>query len=123
MIDWLAEHWRGMRCAILVNGYTFSAAIVVAVLLVYSLGARVRLFGSDVGDTLAFYAEGDTATLQQSGGLLRYASGWHDWERGLVAATTPQIIARDMVGIGALDIVSVPEALQLPTAMAFAQGG
>ncbi|WP_223423769.1 S41 family peptidase [Tateyamaria pelophila] len=122
LIDWLAKDWRGMHCAILVNGYTFSAAIVVAVLLVHRLGARVQLFGSDVGDTLAFYAEGDTAPLHQSGGLLRYASGWHDWQSGQADATTPQIIARDLVGIEALDIVSVPEASQLPTAMAFAQG-
>lgn len=123
LIDWLATQWRGARCAVLVNGYTFSAAIVVAVLLVHHLGARVRLFGSDVGDALAFHAEGDTAQLPQSGGLFRYSSAWHDWENGIVDVTTPEIIAQDMVGIGALEIVPVSEVLQMETATMFAQGG
>lgn len=120
LIYWLATQRDGARCAVLVNGYTFSAAIVVAVLLVHRLGARVRVFGSAVGDALTFHAEGDTAQLEQSGGLFRYASGWHDWATGRVDATTPAIIARDMVGIGALDIVPVPEALQMQAAQAFA---
>lgn len=121
LIDWLATDWRGARCAVLVNGYTFSAAIVVAVLLKHRLGARAQLFGSEVGDDLAFHAEGDTAQLKQSGGLFRYSSAWHDWQTGQPDATTPEYIAKEMVGIGSMDIAPIAEALQLQTARAFVQ--
>lgn len=122
LLNWLADEWHGERCAVLVNNYTFSAAIVMAVLMKHRLAARSAIFGADVGDSLQFYAEGGTITLPQSGGLFRYSTAWHDWQTGQADATTPAAIAAEMVGIGSLDIRAVPEADQMHAAVEFAKG-
>ena len=100
LIAALRAHWRGTRMAVLVDRFTFSAAIVAAVLLQHHLGAR--LFGEDMGDGLRFWAEGGTVDLPDTGAQLRWSSGWHDWETGQPDATTPPEIAQHMVATGRL---------------------
>lgn len=111
------------RCAVLVNAYTFSAAIVTAVLICHRLGPRARLFGADMGDDLTFWAEGGTEALGQSGADLRFSKAWHDWENGQSDATTPSEIAQHLVAGRAMQVTPVPEADQLAAACAFARGG
>ncbi len=110
------------RCAVLVNGYTFSAAIVAAVLIAHRLGARAKLFGSLMGDDLRFWAEGGTERLGQCGAALRYSTAWHDWDHGQADRTTPDDIAQHLVAAGPVDIVPVPEADQVAVACSFARG-
>ncbi|MEO0379356.1 MAG: hypothetical protein AAF252_03750 [Pseudomonadota bacterium] len=119
LIDWLRTDWRGTRCAVLVNAYTFSAAIVTAALLSQHLGTRARLFGSDMGDDLAFFAEGDTADLPESGAHLRHSTAWHDWEHGQAADNTPEESARHLVAAGPLRIEQFAHGDQEAAAMAF----
>ncbi|MEX0308790.1 MAG: S41 family peptidase [Tateyamaria sp.] len=113
----------GVRCAVLVDGYTFSAAIVVAVLVKGHLGARCRVIGSPVGDNLAFWAEGDLVDLPQSGARVRYSTAWHDWAEGRADATTPPEIAEHMIGIGTLDVAPVPLAQQVTVARDWVMNG
>ena len=101
MIEALRDGYRG-RCAVLVDRFTFSAAIVVAVLLQHHVGAR--LFGEEMGDGLAFWAEGGTVDLPETGAHLRWSDGWHDWETGTATEATPREIARHMVATGPLRI-------------------
>jgi len=122
LIDWVGTAWRGRTCAILVDHYTFSAGIVVAVLLAHRTGDRARLMGADMGDTLDFWAEGDTLDLAASGALLRYSAGWHDWATGRADATTPPEIATHMVGMGDCPVEPVPYAMQEAAARATARG-
>ncbi|WP_415920214.1 peptidase S41 [Tateyamaria sp. SN6-1] len=102
LMDALKAGWRGGRCAVLVDRFTFSAAIVAAVLLQHHLGAR--LFGEEMGDGLRFWAEGDTALLPDTGAHLRWSSAWHDWETGQPDDTTPPEIRQHMVATGPLNI-------------------
>ena len=102
IIDDLRARWRGTRIAVQVDRFTFSAAIVTAVLLQHHLGAR--LFGEPMGDGLRFWAEGDLTHLPDSGAHLRWSSAWHDWETGQADDTTPPEIARHMVATGPLQI-------------------
>ena len=119
LIDWLRTQWRGSRCSVLVNAYTFSAAIVTAVLVAHHLGQRARLFGSDMGDDLSFFAEGDTADLLDSGAHLRHSTAWHDWEHGQAAQNTPDDIAEHLVAAGRLQVEEVAHAAQEQAALAF----
>ncbi|KNG93949.1 hypothetical protein ATO11_06670 [Pseudaestuariivita atlantica] len=88
------------RCAVQVDRYTFSAAIVVAVLVRHRLGARARLFGETMGDGLTFWAEGGTATLPQTGALLRWSDGFHDWAHGDPEGRGPADLRPHMVATG-----------------------
>jgi hypothetical protein len=86
---------------VLVDKYTFSAALVTAALLKIHAGARIA--GEEMGDVGRFYAEGGTMRLQESGMLLRYSDGWHDWETGTPdPLSTPPEIAAVMVPGGSL---------------------
>ncbi|WP_299693041.1 hypothetical protein [uncultured Tateyamaria sp.] len=102
VIDALRTHWHGTRLSVRVDRFTFSAAIVAAVLFQHHLGAR--LFGEAMGDGLRFWAEGDTMEMPDTGAHLRWSSAWHDWETGQPDATTPPEIARHMVATGPLRI-------------------
>lgn len=119
LIDWLRTQWRGTHCAVLVDHYTFSAAIVTAALLAHHLGPRARLFGSDMGDNLAFFAEGDTAELPDTGAHLRHSTAWHDWESGQAARNTPEEIAGLLVAAGPLRVTQTAGNGQEATALAF----
>ncbi len=123
LIDWLRTQWRGTRCAVLVNAYTFSASIVTAALLTYHLGSRAQLIGSDMGDDLAFFAEGGTIVLQDTGAHLRHSTAHHDWENGQVATSTPPEIADHMVAAGPLHVMQTMRAKQEQAALTFVREG
>ncbi|CUH20997.1 hypothetical protein JSE7799_00538 [Jannaschia seosinensis] len=110
----LPEVAPGAALAVLVDKFTFSAALVAAALLKFHAGGR--LVGEEMGDTAAFHAEGGTALLPQSGLLIRYSDGWHDWAEGKAdPVLTPPEIAREMVPAGSLtpDIVAAPTGADL----------
>ncbi|MEO9574154.1 MAG: hypothetical protein ABJ263_18125 [Tateyamaria sp.] len=119
LIDWLRGNWRGERCAVLVDAYTFSAAIVTAALLAHHLGMRAQLIGADMGDDLAFFAEGGTIVLQDTGAHLRHSTARHDWETGQIAVSTPPEIAEHLVAAGPLRVTQIESAKQEQTAVAF----
>lgn len=98
VIDVLRQRGPSVRCAVLVDRFTFSAAIVAAMLLQHYVGAR--LFGEEMGDGLQFWAEGGTVELPQTGAAVRWSNGWHDWEKGQADATTSTEIAAHMVATG-----------------------
>jgi hypothetical protein len=100
----------GCRVAVLVDKFTFSAAIVTAALL--KVHARASLVGEEAGDSAAFHAEGGTEVLPQSGLTIRYADGWHDWAAGRAdPVLTPPVIADWMVAAGSLmpDLIAAPD--------------
>ena len=86
---------------VLVDRFTFSAAIVFAALCKHHLGASV--LGETMGDAARFHAEGGTLDLPDSGAKLRWSDGYHDWETGIPQSSTPQDIAAEMIGCGSLD--------------------
>jgi hypothetical protein len=103
-----------LRTALLVDTYTFSAAIVTAALLKVHAGAR--LVGEEMGDTPAFHAEGGTIVLPQSRLAIRHSDGWHDWATGTPdPRRTPPVIAAVMVAAGSLlpDVAAAPAAADL----------
>ncbi len=106
LLEALKSDWLGSRCAVLVDKFTFSAAIVFVALLSYHLKDRVRVFGEPMGDDLEFWAEGGTINLPQSGAQLRYSDGYHDWYGGDPHWRAPQELARYMVPAGEIEITS-----------------
>lgn len=103
LIDAIAET-ESPRVLVLVDKFTFSAAIVFVAILKHRLGGRLRLIGEEVGDALRFFAEGGSLQLPVSGAVIRYSSAFHDWETGTRDETTPAEIARQLVPAGALDM-------------------
>lgn len=72
------------RVYILVDGNTFSAAIVTAYYALHGAGERAVLVGEPMGDDLQFWAEGGGTpmSLPNSGIKLYASTGYHDWENG-----------------------------------------
>ncbi len=101
LIDALSESPSG-RVAVLVDKFTFSAAIVFVALLRHRLGRRLILIGEEMGDGLVFFAEGGLLDLPASGAVVRYSTAFHDWEKGSRDDTTPAEIARHLVPAGKL---------------------
>lgn len=100
--------------AVLVDKFTFSAALVAAALLKFHAGGR--LVGEEMGDAAAFHAEGGTEVLPRSGLSIRYSDGWHDWAEGKAdPVLTPPEISREMVPAGLLmpDMVATPTGADL----------
>lgn len=108
LVNTLATAWRGETCAIVVDKFTFSAAIVVVALLKHGLGNRAVVLGEPMGDGLRFFAEGGTVELPESGAAVRYSTAAHDWEYGVPAPSTPPEIARRLVAAGALTVTRAP---------------
>ena len=104
LIDAISESAQRRRCAVLVDKFTFSAAIVFVAILKYRLGRKLKIVGEDMGDGLKFYAEGGLIVLPSSGAVVRYSSALHDWETGTVDQTTPPEIAREIVPVHKLEI-------------------
>ncbi len=99
---------RGARkiagLALLVDKFTFSAAIVFVAILKHRLGARLKLIGEEMGDGLTFFAEGGTIDLSSSSAVVRYSSAFHDWAGGRIDETTPKEIAEEIVPVGTLEL-------------------
>ncbi|WP_461426145.1 S41 family peptidase [Gymnodinialimonas sp.] len=104
LIDAITDTARRRGCAVLIDKFTFSAAIVFVAILKHRLGAKLTIIGEDMGDGLRFFAEGGLIELPCSGAFVRYSTALHDWETGSVDPTTPPEIARQIVPVGRLDI-------------------
>lgn len=104
LIDAITESARRCGCAVLVDKFTFSAAIVFVAILKYRLGRKVKIVGEEMGDGLKFFAEGGLIELPTSGAIVRYSSALHDWKTGSVDHTTPPDIARQIVPVHKLEI-------------------
>ncbi len=92
------------QVVVLVDKFTFSAAIVFVAILKHRLGGRLKIFGEEMGDGLTFYAEGGLIELPTSGAAVRYSSAYHDWKSGTTDRTTPLEIAQKMVPAGTLEL-------------------
>ncbi|NOC85633.1 peptidase S41 [Ruegeria sp. HKCCD6428] len=103
LIDAISEN-ASRQVVVLVDKFTFSAAIVFVAILKHRLGPRLKLIGEEMGDGLTFFAEGGSLDLPTSGAVVRYSSAFHDWENGTSDATTPAEIARQLVPAGTLDL-------------------
>lgn len=103
LIDAITEDDR-RQVAVLVDKFTFSAAIVFVAILKYRLGHRLTLIGEEMGDALTFFAEGGLLELPVSGAVVRYSTAFHDWQNGTSDDTTPAEIARKVVAAEALDV-------------------
>ena len=103
LIDAISEN-AGRQVVVLVDKFTFSAAIVFVAILKHRLGRRLKLVGEEMGDGLTFFAEGGLLDLPTSGAVVRYSSAFHDWENGTSDETTPAEIAQQMVPTGKLNL-------------------
>ncbi|MDP2121525.1 MAG: peptidase S41 [Hoeflea sp.] len=103
LIDAISEG-PSRRVVVLVDKFTFSAAIVFVAILKNRLGHRLKLIAEEMGDGLTFFAEGGLLDLPASGAVVRYSSAFHDWENGTSNETTPAEIARQMVPAGKLSL-------------------
>lgn len=104
LIDAISEGAEDRRVGLLVDKFTFSAAIVFVAILKHRLGARLKLVGEEMGDGLTFFAEGGTIGLSSSGAVVRYSSAFHDWAGGRIDETTPREIAEKIVPVGTLEL-------------------
>lgn len=103
LIDAISENVN-RQVVVLVDKFTFSAAIVFVAILKHRLGSRLKLVGEEMGDGLMFFAEGGLLDLPISGAVVRYSSAFHDWENGTSNETTPAEIARQLVPAGKLNL-------------------
>lgn len=104
LIDAISEGAEDRRVGVLVDKFTFSAAIVFVAILKHRLGARLKLFGEEMGDGLTFFAEGGTIDLSTGGAAVRYSSAFHDWAGARIDETTPSEIAEEIVPVGTLEL-------------------
>jgi hypothetical protein len=104
LIDAILEGSEDRRVGVLVDKFTFSAAIVFVAILKHRLGARLELIGEEMGDGLTFFAEGGTIDLSTRGAVVRYSSALHDWAGGRIDVTTPSEIAKEIVPVGTLEL-------------------
>ncbi len=104
LIDAILEGGEDRRVGVLVDKFTFSAAIVFVAILKHRLGARLKLIGEEMGDGLTFFAEGGTIDLSTGGAVVRYSSAFHDWAGGRIDETTPSEIAEEIVPVGTLEL-------------------
>ena len=104
LIDAITERAQRCGCAVLVDKFTFSAAIVFVAILKYRLGHKLKIVGEEMGDGLRFFAEGGLIELPTSGAVVRYSTALHDWETGSVDQTTPPEIARQIVPVRRLEV-------------------
>lgn len=104
LIDAISEGAKGRRVGLLIDKFTFSAAIVFAAILKHRLREQLVLVGEEMGDGLTFFAEGGTIDLSCSGAAVRYSTAFHDWAGGRTDETTPAEIAERIVPTGALEL-------------------
>ncbi|SIO21956.1 hypothetical protein [Vannielia litorea] len=118
LLEALRSGWRGPRFVVLVDKFTFSAALVFACRALHRLPGTGRLMGEPMGDVTRFHAEGDLEVLPESGAALRWSDALHDWHSGTPHASTPPIIARHLVAAGTM----VPHPTPFSTADELARG-
>jgi hypothetical protein len=104
LIDAISEGAQDRRVGLLVDKFTFSAAIVFVAILKHRLGERLVLIGEEMGDGLTFFAEGGTLDLSSTGAVVRFSSAFHDWAGGRIDETTPAEIAERIVAVRTLDL-------------------
>lgn len=104
LIDAVVAGAEDRRVCVLVDKFTFSAAIVFVAILKHRLGARLSLIGEEMGDGLTFFAEGGTLDLATGGAVVRYSTAFHDWAEGRIDETTPSEIAQEIVPVGTLEL-------------------
>lgn len=104
LIDAISEGAEDRRVGLLVDKFTFSAAIVFTAILKHRLGERLVLIGEGMGDGLTFFAEGGTIDLSSCGAAVRYSTAFHDWAGGRTDETTPAEIAQRVVPTGTLKL-------------------
>ncbi len=104
LIDAVVEGAEDRRVGVLVDKFTFSAAIVFVAILKHRLAARLKLIGEEMGDGLTFFAEGGKIDLSTGGAVVRYSSAFHDWAGGRIDETTPSEIAEKIVPVGTLEL-------------------
>lgn len=104
VIDALSSGGDTRPVAVVVDKFTFSAAIVFVALLKHRLGTRLRIVGEEMGDGLTFFAEGGTHDLSATGATVRYSTAFHDWAGGRIDQTTPAVIAEQIVPVGSLQL-------------------
>ncbi|OSQ47864.1 S41 family peptidase [Marivita geojedonensis] len=102
LIDAVSEGSDDRQVCVLVDKFTFSAAIVFVAILKHRLGARLSLIGEEMGDDLTFFAEGGTLDLSTGRAAVRYSSAFHDWAEGRIDETTPREIAAEIVPVGTM---------------------
>jgi hypothetical protein len=66
---------------VLTSAWTFSAGIVSVALLKEHNGGKVTLIGEPVGDRIRLWAEGGSLKLPNSGLILGFATGLHDYSQ------------------------------------------
>lgn len=103
LIDAISES-ASKQVIMLVDKFTFSAAIVFVAILKHRMGNRLKLIGEEMGDGLTFFAEGGLLDLPTSGAVVRYSSAFHDWKNGTTDETTPPEIAEKIVPVRALNL-------------------
>jgi hypothetical protein len=104
LIDAISDGAPGRRVGLLIDKFTFSAAIVFTAILKHRLRERLVLIGEEMGDGLTFFAEGGTIVLSSSGAAVRYSTAFHDWAGGRIDETTPAEIAERIVPTGTLEL-------------------
>ena len=118
LIDAIAESSDKRRCAVLVDKFTFSAAIVFVAILKHRLGRNLVLVGEEMGDGLKFFAEGGSVVLPSSGAVVRYSTALHDWASGSIDRTTPPEVAEQILKVGKLEIdrhwTELPQHVESP---------
>lgn len=104
LIDAISEGAEDRRVGLIVDKFTFSAAVVFVAILKHRLRTRLKLIGEEMGDGLTFFAEGGTIDLSSSGAVVRHSSAFHDWAGGRIDETTPSEIAEEIVPVGTLEL-------------------
>jgi hypothetical protein len=66
---------------VLTSGWTFSAGIVSVALAKEHNGGKVTMIGEPVGDRIRLWAEGGSMKLPNSGLVLGFATGLHDYSK------------------------------------------
>ena len=66
---------------LLTSAWTFSAGIVSTALAKYHGGGKVTIVGENVGDRMAFWAEGGGMDLPNSKISIGFATGLHDYQK------------------------------------------
>ncbi len=107
LVDLLVSRWRGARLTVLVDKYTFSAAIVTAFRLAALCPNRTQVTGEEMGDTRTFWAEGDFTDVEHGPHALtvRHSDLFYDWQDGRPDPGMPDDIRACLLKVPQFEIV------------------